>query len=85
MIKNQEALEALIGAPIENNYYQNDDFILDLIGKIPKTTDEEGNVLTWTMYVRFNVRLIENPEREPCTLFDHMTNLNPEIPYRVFA
>ena len=80
MIKNKEALEALIGSPIEGTYFENEDFIVDFIGKIPRY-DEEGNFISWTMYVRFNVRLLN----EDCTIFDHMTNLTPEVPYRVFA
>lgn len=70
------------GIELEGNYYQNDDFILDWIGKVPKTVDEEtGEVTEWFTSYRFNVRLL-NPE---ITIFNSFTPVHPETPYRMFS
>lgn len=66
---------------IEGNYLQNEQFILDYIGKIPKAIDEEDNVTEWTANDRFNVRLID----EELILFDGFESISPETPYRMFS
>jgi hypothetical protein len=60
---------------------QCDGFIVDWIGKIPKTLDEEGIPTEWFTYQRFNVLLID----ENVTIFDSFDQFNPEEPYRVFS
>lgn len=70
---------------MEGDYYQDENFIIDWIGKLPKTFDDEGHVTSWTENERFNVRVI-NPEYE--TTFDNLTGavpVAPETPYRVFG
>ncbi|TDO21890.1 hypothetical protein [Pedobacter duraquae] len=82
---NIQALKLFLcenGIDLESEYLQNNQFILEWIGKVPKTKNPEtGEVLTWFTGQRFNVRLID----ENCTLFDGFTNLNPETPYRTFS
>lgn len=69
-------------APEMISYFQNEDLVIDWIGKVPQTTDAEtGEVLTWYPDYRFNVRLLD----ETNTLFDTFTNVFPETPYRVFS
>jgi len=63
-------------------YFQNEDLIIDWIGKVPKVTDEEtGEVTEWYPDFRFNVRLLD----ETSTLFDTFQSVFPETPYRVFS
>jgi len=70
------------GIEMEGNYFQNEQFIVDWIGKVPKVTDEEtGEVIEWFTQYRFNVRLLD----ESVTLFDSFTSVYPETPYRVFS
>jgi hypothetical protein len=85
-IANKAALDAIINPLLPEgetfgNYFQNDQFALDYIGKIPKAFNEEGEVTEWSTQNRFNVRLID----ESVTLFDEFENVYPETPYRVFS
>jgi hypothetical protein len=80
---SRTALETFLannGLTLEGNYLQTADFILDWIGKIPKTIDEEGNVIEWFTSYRFNVRLLTET-----TLFDGFTHFEPETPFRMFS
>lgn len=70
------------GINLESNYFQNHDFILDWIGKVPKTVDDEtGEVTEWFTQYRFNVRLINHE----VTIFESFTTVHPETPYRMFS
>lgn len=70
------------GIEMTGEYFQNEQFIIDWIGKVPKIIDEEtGEVTEWFTQYRFNVRLLD----ESVTLFDSFTSVHPETPYRIFS
>lgn len=66
---------------IQGNYYQDDSMIIDWIGKVPRSVNQDGEVTEWYSGYRFNVRLID----ESVNIFSVFTEVSPDIPYRVFS
>ena len=72
---------------LENNYYQDENIIIDWIGQIPNPieTDEDGNLIgeiTYKEGLHVNIRSVEHID---VSLFQNTTDVYPEIPYRVFS
>lgn len=75
-------LLAVKGLTMESDYFENEDFVIDWIGKVPKVINEgTGEVESWFTDFRFNVRLIDESDDS----FDGFVNVYPETPYRVFS
>lgn len=67
------------------NYYENDEFIVDWIGPIPVEFDEEGNVTAWAEGLHFNVYAKPGYEEETNLLFNHFERAFPYTPFRKLA
>ncbi len=68
-----------------DNYFENDSFIVDWIGQIPSTFDEEGNVTAWAEGMHFNVYAKPGYEAEANLLFNHFERAFPYTPFRKLA
>lgn len=80
---SKEDVAALLSVNAEQpfeSYFETDSFVVDWIGQIPATYDEEGNVTAWAEKLHFNVRLKQNTD-----LFSAFESIYPATPYRVFA
>lgn len=72
---------------LDNNYYQDENIIIDWIGKIPYPieTDQEGNIIGEVVYregKHVNIRSITELDT---TQFVNTSDVYPETPYRVFS
>lgn len=83
-VESYEALQAFLqqhGCVLEGNYHQCDGYIIDYIGKIPKINEETGEVVEWSRWEHFNVRLVD----EDINIFDSFESVLPDTPYRKFS
>lgn len=72
---------------LENNYYQDENIIIDWIGKIPNEieTDEDGNLIgeiTYKSGYHVNIRCSGNFD---CSLLTSTESVYPDLPYRMFS
>lgn len=70
-----------------DNYYQDENIIIDWIGLMPNTieTDEEGNIIgeiTYKAGQHVNIRSVQPID---VSLFQDNQDVYPQIPYRMFS
>ena len=79
-------LPAKIKAAFDDKYYQDEDIIIDWIGKVPNTTAPvTGDVLTWKAGQHFNIRVLNPAFEDKVERFINATRFTPVIPYRMFG
>jgi hypothetical protein len=83
----QDLANAGYEVEMEENYFQDENLIIDWIGQIPNPieTDEEGNLIgeiTYKSGLHVNIRSVESID---VSLFQHTQDVYPEVPYRVFS
>jgi len=72
---------------LENNYYQDENIIIDWIGQIPNPIelDENGELIGEVTYKEgehVNIRSIQEID---ITQFQNTVDVYPNVPYRIFS
>jgi hypothetical protein len=83
----QDLQRAGIEITLDNNYYQNENLIIDWIGKIPLPIelDEEGNLIGEIQYYEGEHVNIRSINQIDVSKFENTVDVYPEPPYRMFS
>ena len=83
----QDLANAGIDIQLENNYYQDENIIIDWIGQIanPVEIDEEGNIIGEITHKEGEHVNIRSVTPINVSIFNHSSEVYPEPPYRMFS